>query len=82
MTDWSRLVEYIKDYFPEPIYNSNEVKEWASENVPAWKYMGNKDKKDIIGDWEDFIQPKVEKQLKGFTRRFIGRIRRFLGRLF
>lgn len=82
MTDWDRLTNYIYDYFPEPIYNTKDVSDWAKENVPAWRYMKDSDKKGVLGDWENFIQPKVEGRLRGFSRRFIGRIKRFLGRLF
>lgn len=82
MTDWDRLTDYIFDFFPEPIYNTKEVRAWASENVPAWKVMSSKDKDKVLGDWEDFIQPKVEGRLRGFSKRFVGRIKRFLGRLF
>lgn len=82
MTDWSRLVGYIIDFFPEPKYNTKDVTDWAKENVPAWKHISSKEKKEITGEWEDFIQPKVEGRLRGFSKRFIGRIRKFLGRLF
>lgn len=82
MTDWDRLTDYIENFFPEPIYNTKDVRDWAEGNVPAWKFMNTKTKNQILGDWEDFIQPKVEGRLRGFSRRFIGRIRAFLGRHF
>lgn len=82
MTDWDRLSDYIENYFPEPIYNTKDVSEWAQKSVPAWKHMDSKTQKTILGDWENFIQPKVEGRLRGFSQKFLGRIKRFLGRLF
>ena len=80
MTDWDRLMEYIHDYFPEPIYSSEEVREWAQENVPAWKYMKKKLQDEIIADWEEFVAPPEDifKEKPGIMRR----LRAFLGRLF
>ena len=82
MTDWTRLTDYIFDFFPDPQYNTQDVRDWAKENVPAWKGMSGSDRNGILGDWENFIAPKVEGRLRGFSRKFIGRIRKFLGRLF
>lgn len=82
MVKYQRLTEYIHDYFPDPTYNTQDIRDWAKENVPAWDKIPTKDKEDVLGDWEDFIQPKVERRLSGFSRRFIGKIRKFLGRLF
>lgn len=80
MTDWSRLVDYIIDYFPEPKYSSQDIRDWAKENVPAWKHMKESDKKEVVGDWENFIMPEVKSWLKRFSGGFRERIRRFLGR--
>jgi len=80
MTDWSRLVEYIENFFPEPKYSSQDIRDWAMENVPAWKSIGDSDKKEIIGDWENFIAPQVENWFTRMTKSFGARIRKFLGR--
>ena len=78
MTDWDRLMEYIHDYFPEPIYSSEEVREWAQKNVPAWKYMPKRTRNAIIKDWERFVAPEKEiREKPGIWRR----VRAFLGRL-
>lgn len=89
MTDWSRLTEYIEDYFPESSYSTAEIRSWAQENVPAWKYMPEKDKNEILSDWENFIAGKVEEQItevrEGIGEKrpsFWKRLRGFLGRLF
>jgi hypothetical protein len=89
MGDYSRLREYIHDYFPEPIYDTSDVRDWARDNVPAWKVIGKSDKNAIIKDWEDFIAPQVESELESIrdsigekSPSFWGRIRKFLGRLF
>ena len=91
MTDWSRLTGYIIDYFPEPKYSRQDIRDWAQGSVPAWKYMGNKDKDEILQDWEDFVfEKEVEPEIKalvkgksaGFLTRAIKRIKEFLGRLF
>lgn len=82
MTDWSRLSDYIIDYFPDTSHSSQDIRDWAQESVPPWKHMSNKDKDGVIGDWENFIEPQV----KGWFRRMSGgfreRIRKFLGRLY
>lgn len=81
MTDWDRLTEYIYDYFPEPIYSRDDIEKWASESVPAWKYMKGNDKKDILDDWSNFVAPQIEDMIEGKPSIW-GRIKRFLGRLF
>ena len=80
ITDWSRLTDYIFDYFPDPSYSTADVEEWAQENVPAWKYMGSSTKREILGDWENFIAPTVESWFKRMSHGFRNRIRRFLRR--
>jgi len=82
MTDWSRLVDYITNYFPEPSYSTQDIKEWATKSVPAWKSMSNKDKSEVLGDWENFIAPQVEKWFTRMSKGFGSRIRKFLGRLY
>ena len=80
MTDWDRLCEYIHDYFPDPSYSTEDVRKWAMEKVPAWKYMSKKTRKDIITDWEIFVAPQIEKEIRekpGIWKR----LRAFLGRL-
>ena len=79
MTDWSRLVDYIIDYFPEPKYSSQDIRDWAQGNVPAWKYMKESDKKEVVGDWENFIMPKVQTWFRRMSGGFRDRIRRWLG---
>lgn len=81
MTDTSRLSEYIEDYFPEPIYSSKDIEDWAKENVPAWKVWSKDTKEVVIEDWENFIAPKVEHVFRGMTKRFAIRIKKFLGKL-
>ncbi|MGB5911844.1 MAG: hypothetical protein WBH31_11675 [Promethearchaeia archaeon] len=96
MTDWSRLTDYIYNYFPDPSYSRAEVIQWAQENVPAWKYMNNDDRKMIIGDWEAFVSPvepkqieairedieEIEKDISPEQRGRWGKVKRWLGRLF
>ena len=82
MTDWSRLVDYITNYFPEPKWNTQDVRDWAITSVPAWKVMSNKDKSEVLGDWENFIAPQVETWFRRMSSKFRDRIRRFLGRSF
>jgi hypothetical protein len=80
MTDFSRLTEYVKDYFPEPKYARKDIVDWANESVPAWKYMNRKDKKEILDDWEDFIAPQIEDQIESKSPRLWGRIANWLRR--
>jgi len=80
MTDWDRLVDYIIDYFPDPSYSSQDIRDWAYDSVPAWKYMDSKTKEGILGDWENFIMPEVKSWLRRMSEGFRDRIRRFLGR--
>lgn len=80
MTDWDRLTDYIYDYFPEPIYSSQDISDWAQREVPAWKYMDSKTQEGILGDWENFIQPQIESWFKRMSHRFVERIKKFLGR--
>lgn len=90
MGDYSRLQEYIHDYFPDPIYSTDEVKEWAEDNVPAWSKLPRKTQRDILGDWENFIATqKVEPELREIREEigdkspsFWNRIKEFIGRLF
>ena len=80
MTDFSRLSGYIHEYFPEPIYSREDIKDWAQGNVPAWKVMKSSDKKGVLDDWENFIAPQVESWFKRMSHGFRERIRRFLRR--
>jgi len=80
MTNWDRLTDYIIDYFPEPKYSSQDIRDWAQGNVPAWQYMGSADKDMIISDWENFIIPQVKSWFRRMSEGFRTRIRRFLGR--
>lgn len=80
MTNWDRLVDYITNYFPDPSYSNQDIRKWANDSVPAWKSMSNKDKNDVLGDWENFIAPKVEKWFTRMSKGFGARIRKFLGR--
>ena len=89
MGDYSRLENYIMDYFPTAIYGVDDIEEWAKENVPSWDKISSKDKEEMIHDWEDFVAPTVEEELIEVreeigekTPRFWGRIRKFLGKLF
>ena len=82
MTDWSRLSDYIFNYFPEPKYSRENIQDWAMDNVPAWKYMKSSDRKGVLDDWEDFIAPVVESEIESKSPRFWARIRNFLKRLF
>ena len=81
MTPWDRLTEYIEDYFPEPSYSSQDIRDWAMGQVPAWKYMDGKTRDGIIGDWENMIAPKVESWFKRMSHGFRERIRKFLRRV-
>ena len=80
MTDWDRLTDYIIDYFPDPSYSNQDIRDWATGNVPAWKHMSTRDKDEVLGDWENFIAPKVQTWLSRMSSGFRDRIRRFLGR--
>lgn len=82
MTDWSRLVDYIMNYFPDPSYSNQDIRDWAYDSVPAWKGMSNKDKDKVLGDWEGFIAPTVERWFTRMSKSFGMRIKRFLGRLY
>lgn len=55
MTDWTRLTNYIIDFFPDSTYSEEEIDAWAMESVPAWKFMDQQTKDDILGDWKEFI---------------------------
>lgn len=82
MTNWDRLVDYIIDFFPDPSYSTQDIKEWANNSVPAWKHMSGSDKKEVLDDWENFIAPKVESWFRRMSGGFRSRIRKFLGRSF
>jgi len=87
MTDWSRLVDYVVNYFPEPKYSKSDIRKWIKENVPASKNMKEKDLKEIENDWEKAIyeaevEPEVKELVEGKSKGFVDRIRRFLGSLF
>lgn len=95
MTDWSRLEEYIYDYFPDPIYSREEVIDWMAENVPAYKSMNRHDREMILDDWEAFVSPKEVEQIEAIKEdievieediptEHVGRwtkVKRWLGRL-
>ena len=80
MTDFDRLVDYIIDYFPDPSYSSQDIRDWANDSVPAWKYMAEGTKKEILDDWENFILPEVKSWFKRMSEGFRAKIRKFLGR--
>lgn len=89
VTDWSRLTAYIIDYFPEPRWDTDDVRRWAQKSVPAWKYMDKGEQDEILADWENVIAPIAEEEGVEFEREFptrkpsrLKRIRAFLGRLF
>jgi len=82
MTDWSRLVDYIIDYFPDPSYSNQDIRDWAYDSVPAWKYMDNSTKDKVLGDWENFIFPQVKSWFRRMSSGFGARVKRFLGRLY
>lgn len=87
MTDWSRLVDYVVNYFPEPKFEKSDISKWAKTNVPAWDNISGGDKKKILSDWEQAIyeaevEPEVKEFVEGKSRGFIKRVRDFLGRLF
>lgn len=82
MVEYQRLVEYIENYFPDPIYSRAEIEEWAQENVPAWDHINKGDRSDIMGDWEEFVAPQVEEMIESKSPKFWKRIKGFLGRLF
>lgn len=82
MTDFSRLQGYIHDYFPEPKYSPQDIRDWAMDNVPAWGVMSDNQKDDIIEDWEDFIVEPVKGWFKGASGYFISKVKKFLGKLF
>ena len=63
-------MDYITNYFPEPKYSTQDIKEWAQKSVPAWKVMRNKDKSEVLGDWENFIAPQVEKWFTRMSKSF------------
>ena len=82
MTDWSRLVDYIIDFFPDPSHNTQDIRDWAYDAVPAWKYMDNSTKDKVLGDWENFIFPQVKSWFRRMSSGFGARVKRFLGRLY
>lgn len=82
MGEYVRLANYIIDYFPEPKYSRQDIKDWAEDKIPAWKHISKNDKKEVLDDWEDFIAPQVESEIEGKSPRFWARIKKFLGRLF
>jgi len=82
VTDWSRLTQYIIDYFPEPKYSPKDIKDWGKENVPAWDKISSSEKKEIIQDWEDTIAEPIEREARSWSKRIVDRIKGFLGRLF
>lgn len=87
MGEYQRLTGYIIDFFPEPKYSQSDIRDWAKDNVPAWKVMEKSEKDKVLKDWENFIfesevEPEVKELIEGKSRGFIARIKRFLGRLF
>ncbi len=81
MTDeYSRLQAWIEDYFPDASYSAQDIRDWANANVPAWSVISRSNKENILGDWENFIQPQVERNLTRSSSGFRERIRRFLAR--
>lgn len=94
MTDWSRLTDYIIDYFPEPTYTRKDIQKWAKENVPAWKGMKRSDKKEVLNDWEYFVESEAVQEIEeviteeledkpiSYIRNVVRRVKKFLGRLF
>jgi len=86
-TDWSRLVDYVVNYFPEPKYSKGDISDWAKDNIPAWSKMGSKDKKAVLSDWENAIyemevEPEIKEFVEGKSRGFLKRVKDFLGRFF
>ena len=88
MTDTSRFLNWIYNYFPEPKFSRQNVDKWANDNIPAWNNVwGKKQKGRMLDDWENLVyeaevMPEVKKLIEGKSRGFIRRIRDFLGRLF
>lgn len=77
---YSRLMEWIQDYFPEPMYSRQDIIDYMNKNVPAWKYISKSDREDMIKDWEEFVAPEIEEMIE--TKPTIWqRIYKFLGRL-
>lgn len=62
---YQRLTDFIIDYFPDVDDTQQDIREWARREVPAWDYIGERDKKVILDDWRDFVKPDfVEKALE------------------
>lgn len=57
MAKYKRLIDWIINYFPDRDYTQQDIREWARKEVPAWNYINEKDKKNILDDWRDFVKP-------------------------
>lgn len=55
MTDWVRLTDYIIDFFPDNSHTEKDIRAWAMENVPAWKFMDRDIQEGILSDWRNFV---------------------------
>lgn len=64
-TKYPRLRQFLKDYFPDPDTTQQDIREWAQREVPAWNYISEKDKKNLLDDWREFVKPEfVEREVE------------------
>lgn len=62
MAKYERLKQWLKDYFPDKSDTQQDIREWAKKEMPAWDYISEKDKKNILDDWREFVKPEFVAQ--------------------
>ena len=89
MDDIERLIDFINNYFPDPSYSRDDVKDYLEKKVKGWEYVPKKAQQNILDDWEMAIQEQIGEvelrevpEIKRKGGHTWERIKRFLGRLF
>lgn len=95
MDEIERLIDWIHDYFPDPSYTKEDVREYMETEIKGWSGLPDRVQENILDDWEMGILEQ-EAQLREIEDIEIGdipeikreggglwhKLRGFLGRLF
>jgi len=83
MDDIERLINFIHNYFPDPTFSRDDVRDYLEKEVKGWGYVPKKAQRAILKDWEMAIEEEAEGIGEPPTKKGrMARIRAFLGRLF
>lgn len=82
MDDIDRLIDWIHNYFPDPTYSRDDVRDYLEKEVKGWDSVPKKVQSAILKDWEMAIEEQEKEITRPTKPKRMARIRRFLGRLF